>query len=64
MKFKDFKIILSAERTTRYVNACNGNTRKEYQRIQTLFSWMGVDAHAMLYGLDHVQQVCNRILFL
>ena len=28
MKFKDFKIILSEERTTRYVNACNGNTRK------------------------------------
>lgn len=37
---------------------------QQYQRIQTLFSWMGVDAHAMLYGLDHVQQVCNRILFL
>ena len=145
MKFKDFKIILSEERTTRYVNACNGNTRKamtlyrenlhlsqemftliscfevalrfpnrpkssatmqynntyifneldgvnnirnriahhepicfmkgsdsvstsyllqQYQRIQTMFSWMGVDAHAMLYGLDHVQQVCNRILLL
>lgn len=35
---------------------------QQYQRIQTLFSWMNVDAHAMLYGLDHVQQVCGRIM--
>ncbi len=35
---------------------------QQYQRIQNLFSWMNVDAHAMLYGLDHVQQVCNRIV--
>ncbi len=35
---------------------------QQYQRIQTLFSWMNVDAHAMLYGLDHVQQVCSRII--
>ena len=34
---------------------------QQYQRIQTLFSWMNVDARAMLYGLDHVQQVCSRI---
>ncbi len=37
---------------------------QQYQRIQTLFSWMNVDAHAMLYGLDHVQQVCSRIIAL
>ncbi len=36
----------------------------QYQRVQTLFLWMGVDAHAMLYGLDHVQQVCNRVFTL
>lgn len=33
----------------------------QYQRVQTLFLWMGVDARAMLYGLDHVQQVCARV---
>lgn len=33
----------------------------EYQKIQTLFSWMGIDAHAMLYGLDHVQSICSKI---
>jgi len=37
---------------------------QQYQRVQTLFAWMGVDAHALLYGLDHVQQVCNRMLAL
>lgn len=35
---------------------------QQYQRIQTLFSWMNVDVHAMLYGLDHVQRVCGRII--
>lgn len=33
----------------------------KYQQIQTLFAWMGIDSRALLYGLDHVQQVCNRI---
>ncbi len=33
----------------------------EYQKIQTLFSWMGIDSRSMLYGLDNVQKVCNRI---
>ncbi len=33
----------------------------EYRKIQTLFQWMGIDAHSMLYGLDHVQKVCNQI---
>lgn len=32
-----------------------------YQRILTLFSWMGIDSHSLLYGLDHVKQVCTRI---
>ena len=22
---------------------------------------MGIDSHALLYGLDHVQAVCNKI---
>lgn len=33
----------------------------EYQKIQTLFSWMGIDSRSMLYGLDHVQNVCAKI---
>ena len=33
----------------------------EYQKIQTLFMWMGIDSRALLYGLDHVQQVCSKI---
>lgn len=33
----------------------------EYQKIQTLFLWMGVDSRALLYGLDHVQTMCNRL---
>ncbi len=33
----------------------------EYQKIQTLFTWMGIDSRSMLYGLDNVQKVCNKI---
>lgn len=33
----------------------------QYLRIQNLFSWMGIDARALLYGLDHVLTVCNEI---
>ncbi|MBQ0019434.1 MAG: Abi family protein [Bacteroidales bacterium] len=33
----------------------------QYLRIQNLFSWMGVDARGLLYGLDHVLTVCNEI---
>ena len=25
------------------------------------FAWMGIDSHALIYGLDHVQAVCNKI---
>jgi hypothetical protein len=32
-----------------------------YQTIHKLFLWMGIDSHSLLYGLDHVQQVCKRI---
>ena len=32
-----------------------------YLKMQRLFAWMGIDSHALLYGLDHVQQVCGRI---
>lgn len=33
----------------------------EYQKIQTLFMWMAIDSHAMLYGLDHVVKVASDI---
>ncbi|MBP5715901.1 MAG: Abi family protein [Bacteroidales bacterium] len=33
----------------------------EYQKIQTLFMWMGIDSRALFYGLDHIQTVCARI---
>lgn len=33
----------------------------EYNKIQTLFQWMGIDSQSMLYGLDHVQKVCSKI---
>lgn len=32
-----------------------------YQNLHTLFMWMGIDSHSLLYGLDHVQAVCNKI---
>ena len=32
-----------------------------YQRLHTIFMWMGIDSHSLLYGLDHVQQVCRKI---
>lgn len=35
--------------------------RGEYQKIQTLFSWMGINSNSMLYGLDHVIKVCDKI---
>ena len=33
----------------------------EYQKIQSLFAWMGIDSRAMLYGLDHVLATCSKI---
>ena len=41
---------------------CTSYLLQQYQRIQTLFTWMNVDACAMLYGLDHVQKVYSRIV--
>lgn len=34
---------------------------QQYQRIQMLFSWMNIDSRALMYGLDHVQSVCDCI---
>ncbi|MCR5395146.1 MAG: Abi family protein [Bacteroidales bacterium] len=35
--------------------------RVEYNKIKTLYAWMGIDSSSMLYGLDHVLQVCDKI---
>ncbi len=32
-----------------------------HQSLYNLFMWMGIDSHSLLYGLDHVQQMCRRI---
>lgn len=32
-----------------------------YQRLHTIFMWMSIDSHFLLYGLDYVQQVCRKI---
>lgn len=36
-------------------------TMNKYLQIQTLFAWMDIDSRALLYGIDHVQQVCSKI---
>ena len=33
-----------------------------YRRIMTLFNWMDIDATKMLYGLDHVDNVCDKMM--
>lgn len=33
----------------------------EYHKILTLFRWMDINPQALLYGLDHVRQVCSKI---
>ncbi len=32
-----------------------------YIRILTLFSWMGIEAKSLLYGLDHIQSLLQKI---
>ncbi len=32
-----------------------------YNRIMMFFSWMDIDSKSLLYGLDHVKDVCNKI---
>lgn len=33
-----------------------------YARMMRLFQWMGIDANALLYGLDHVGAVSGKIM--
>lgn len=32
-----------------------------YSKIKMLFSWMDINSKSLLYGLDHINQVCTRI---
>ena len=32
-----------------------------YDKVMTLFSWMGIDSKSLLYGMDHVKAVCKEI---
>lgn len=33
-----------------------------YGRIMQLFQWMGIDADSLLYGLNHVDTVCDKVM--
>ncbi len=33
----------------------------EYRKIMMLFQWMGIDGEKLLFGLDHVRQLCIKI---
>ena len=33
-----------------------------YARIMQLFQWMDIDANSLLYGVNHVVVVCNRVM--
>jgi Abi-like protein len=35
--------------------------RQHYGLIRQLFQWMSIDDAALLYGLDHINTVCNQI---
>ena len=34
---------------------------KIYDKIVTLFGWMGIDSSSLLYGMDHVKAVCKKV---
>lgn len=35
--------------------------RDQYHLILQLFQWMNIDERALLYGLDHIREVCDEI---
>ena len=37
-------------------------TKVNYNRIKTLFSWMGVDSKRLLYCMDNVESKCLEIM--
>jgi hypothetical protein len=47
--------------TTGIVRPDTSYVLNKYFKLQVLFMWMNIDSHSLLYGLDHVKQVCSRI---
>ena len=35
---------------------------QEYQRIKKLLSWMGIDDKSLLFGIDNIESICEKIL--
>jgi len=35
--------------------------RDNYHKIIELFNWMDINHRSLLYGIDHVEQICNQI---
>ena len=35
--------------------------RNNYALIKLLFQWMNIDENSLLYGLDHVENICDQI---
>jgi len=35
--------------------------REHFEKIRILFQWMGIDEAALLYGIDHINNVCDYV---
>lgn len=35
--------------------------RQHYATIKMLFQWMEIDENSLLYGLDHIENICDEI---
>ena len=38
-----------------------GHVRRRYDLLQQLFQWMAIDEEGLLFGLDHILAVCDKI---
>ena len=36
--------------------------KQEYLRIRKLLSWMGIDDIGLMYGVDHIEEACDKIM--
>jgi hypothetical protein len=43
------------------INIDTSHVRNKYNQISTLFQWMGIDSHKLLFGMDHVLDACDKI---
>jgi hypothetical protein len=37
------------------------DVRRHYATIKMLFQWMDIDEYSLLYGLNHIEAICNQI---